>query len=390
MITEDISTRFNLPEGVHFINCATRGPFSNAVEKAGTEAILQFSPKIHQIRPDHFFEGAWVVRELFSQLIHCPDKERIAIVPSVSYAMAVVARNLHRKPGLRAGQHILLLGEEFPSDVYAWSRVCRELSLTMKTIAMPDAEALGREWNARILEAINKDTALVVLPHVHWQYGVKFDLVQIAARTKQVGALLAIDGTQSVGALDFDLQTIKPDMLVCAAYKWIMGPYGMGLTYFGEFFDGGIPLEESWMAREESNVFYKLTEYRETYRPKAYRYNVGEHSHFIQMPMLEVALREKLEWGSEAIQEHCRRLWERPVQQLTSLGLKFEPEAERAHHLVGIRLPENTDVLKIQQALEAGKVIVAARGQGIRVAPHLYNHPADMNALVEALTQALA
>lgn len=380
---------FNLPEGIHFINCATRGPFSRAVESAGIEAIQQFSPGIHQIRPDHFFERAWVVRALFDELIHGRDKERIAIVPSVSYAMAAVARNLHRKPGLRVGQHILLLGDEFPSDVYAWERVCEELSLTVLTVSMPDTEVVGAEWNVRISEAITADTALVVVPHVHWQYGIKFDVEKIAARAKEVGALIAIDGTQSVGALDFDVQKVKPDMLVCAAYKWLMGPYGMGLAYFGEFFDDGIPVEESWMAREESNLFYKLTDYQKVYRPKAYRYNVGEHSHFIQMPMLEVALREKLAWGCEAIQEHCLALWQGPVQILTQLGVQFEPEAERAHHLVGIKLPEATDAVQVQQALEARKVIVAARGRGIRVSPHLYNTAEDMNALTEALTAVL-
>ncbi|WP_428658125.1 aminotransferase class V-fold PLP-dependent enzyme [Runella sp.] len=390
MSVKDKYTHFNLTEGIHFINCATRGPFSRAVEKAGIEAIQHFSPSIHQIRPDDFFERAWVVRELFDQLINSQDKERIAIVPSVSYAMAVMARNLHRKPGLRAGQHILLLGDEFPSDVYAWSRVCEELALKIVTVPMPNTETIGQEWNARILEAINTDTALVVMPHVHWQYGIKFDIEKITARARQFEALVAIDGTQSVSALSFDIQKVKPDMLVCAAYKWMMGPYGMGLTYYGEFFDGGIPLEESWMAREESNLFYKLTDYQKIYRPKAYRYNVGEHSHFIQMPMLEVALREKLEWGCDLIQAHCQSLWQEPIQKLAKLGVQFEPESERAHHLVGIRLPETTDVMKTQQALAMRNVIVAARGQGIRVSPHLYNTPDDMNALVEALTEVLS
>ncbi len=384
-----ISSRFSLPKGVHFINCATRGPFSKAVEQAGISAIQHFTPTIHQIRPDDFFEQAWTVRELFGQLIHCQEQERIAVIPSVSYGMGIVARNLHRKPNLKAGQHILVVGEEFPSDVYAWVRVCEELSLKIKTIPMPDTEWIGKEWNARILEAINADTALVVLPHVHWQYGIRFDLEQISQRAKGFGALLAIDGTQSVGALDFDIEKIRPDALICVAYKWLMGPYSMGLAYLGEFFDGGVPLEETWMAREESDLFYKLTEYQPTYRPKAYRYNVGEHSHFIQMPMLEVALREKLEWGTDNIQAYCQQLWEEPVKQLSALGVSFEPESERAHHLVGIRLPAGTDVIKVQDALAARQVIVAGRGQGIRVSPHLYNTDEDMNALVEALTEVL-
>lgn len=388
MKIKNFFSHFDLPEGVHFINCATRGPFSKAVVEAGITSIEQFTPFIHTIKPEDFFEGAWRVRELFGTLVKA-DKERIAIVPSVSYAMAIVARNLHRKPGLKAGQHVLLMEDEFPSDVYAWERVCQELSLETKTVPMPQGDVIGEEWNARFLEAINENTALVVVPHVHWQYGIRFDLEKISQRAKEKGVLLVVDGTQSVGALDFDVEKIQPDMLVSAAYKWLMGPYGMGLAYFGAFFDDGIPLEESWMARQDSHLFYKLTEYQPDYRPKAYRYNVGEHSHFIQMPMLEVALKEKLEWGCETIQAHCKELWEKPIRQLSEKGVRFEPNTVRAHHLVGVRLPHTTHALQIQRALQQRKVIVAARGQGIRVSPHLYNTPEDMQALVDTLLEVL-
>ena len=380
-----INSLFNLPADVHFLNCATRGPFSKAVEEAGIAAIQNFTPAIHNIKPDDFFEAAWRVRALFSQLINNPDSERVAVIPSVSYGMAIVAQNLHRKPNLRAGQHILLVGEEFPSDVYAWQRVCEQLSLEIKTIQQPQVEKMGAEWNARLLEAINADTALVVVPHVHWQSGVKFDLETISKRAKSFGALLAVDGTQSVGALDFDLQKIQPDALLCVAYKWLMGPYSLGLAYFGEFFDGGIPLEETWMGRVDSNLFYKLTDYQPVYRPKAYRYNVGEHSHFIQMPMLEVALRQKLEWTPAAIQSHCQALWNGILPALHQKGILLDPESDRAHHLVGLRLPEGSDGLKIQNALAERKVIVAARGGNIRISPHLYNSTEDMAALVAAL-----
>lgn len=105
--------------------------------------------------------------------------------------------------------------------------------------------------------------------------------------------------------------------------------------------------------------------------------------------MLEVALREKLEWTTERIQSHCKVLWKEPIEALSELGFLVEPEDERAYHLMGLRVPERTDVLKIQQALAERKVIVAARGQGIRVSPHLYNTEEDMAALVAALRAAL-
>jgi selenocysteine lyase/cysteine desulfurase len=391
MFHTQIKARFNLDPDIHFLNCATCGPFSKAVEVAGVQAIQNFTPHLHQLKPDDFFERAWSVRALFSELIHNTDSERIALVPSVSYAMAVMAKNLHRKPNLKAGQHILTVGGEFPSDVYAWDRVCKELSLDIKTVPMPqNVASLTQTWNDQFIEAIDKNTALVVVPHIDWQFGTKFDLTAISAKTKSVGALLAIDGTQSVGALDFDVSAIQPDLLVAVAYKWLMGPYSTGLAYFGDFFDGGIPIEEPWTGRQDSNLFHKLTDYQPLYRPKAFRYNMGQHSQFVQMPMLEVALQEKLEWGVNNIQTHCKELWASIVPKLQSLGITLEAENDRAQHLVGLRLPASTDLMAVAQSLAARKVFVAVRGAGLRVSPHIYNTIDDMNALVEALSEKTA
>ncbi len=388
MFSPEIKSRFNLDPDIHFLNCATCGPYSKGVEAAGVQTIQNFTAHLHQLKPNDFFERAWSVRGLFSELIHGSDPERIAIVPSVSYAMAVMARNLHRKPNLKAGQHILIVGGEFPSDVYAWDRVCQELSLDLITVPMPqNVSNLTQAWNEQFVAAINSDTALVVVPHVDWQFGTKFDLMAISAKAKSVGALLAIDGTQSVGALDFDVSAIQPDLMVAVAYKWLMGPYATGLAYFGEFFDDGIPIEEHWALRQDSNLFHKLTDYQPVYQPKAFRYNMGQHAQFVQMPMLEVALQEKLEWGVNHIQGHCQALWASIVPQLESLGIVLEAETDRAHHLVGLRLPASTDLMAVAQSLAARQVFVAVRGTGLRVAPNIYNNFDDMNALVEALSE---
>ena len=267
--------QFSLPESIHYLNCATRSPFSRAVEQAGHDALTQHANPFG-LHPDEFFSGAVRVRTLFSQLINTPEPDRIAVIPSVSYGMGVVARNLPRKPGIRPGQRIVLIDAEFPSDVYAWERVCSDLGLTVTVVAMPTEYPKGPAWNERLLDAIGPDTALVIVPAVHWMYGIRFDLKTIAQRAREVGAWLAIDGTQSIGALPFDLDAIQPDAVICAGYKWLMGPYSLGLAYYGPAFDDGIPLEEGWMNRLDSNQFHRLMDYQSTYRPKAYRYNVGE------------------------------------------------------------------------------------------------------------------
>ncbi|MPR32454.1 aminotransferase class V-fold PLP-dependent enzyme [Salmonirosea aquatica] len=379
--------RFNLPAGVHYLNCASRGPFSRAVEAAGIEAIGNTTSQIHHLTATDFFEPAWEVRRLFANLIQASDPERVALVPSVSYAMSIVARNLPHKAGFARGQKIILLEGEFPSDVYAWERVAAEQGLTLQTVPMPLHHETGKVWNKTILTAIDSQTAMIVCPHVHWMYGFIFDLPAISVRAKEVGAWLIVDGTQSVGAFPFDFGKIQPDVLVCAGYKWLMGPYSLGLAYFNETFDDGIPLEETWMARQESHHFHTLTDYQATYRPKAYRYNVGEHSHFIQLPILKAALEQVLAWGPENIQAYCRELLKDAIPVLQHAGYHLEPEPYRAHHLVGVRLPVGQDVAGIQKMLSDNRVLVSARGQGLRVSPQVYNTPEDVEALVDALAK---
>ena len=387
---------FDLSADLHYLNCATRSPVSHAVAQAGHDAIDQ-QRNPFGLHPDAFFSGAERVRLLFSELINNrtdeqPDPERIAIIPSVSYGMGVVARNLPHKPGIAPGQKIVLVGGEFPSDVYAWDRVGVDLGLTVQTVGRPDIFPTGATWNEQLLNAIDKNTALVVVPPTHWIYGIRFDLEAISQRARDVGAWLAVDGTQSVGALPFDLAAVRPDALICAAYKWLTGPYSLGLAYYGPAFDNGIPLEEAWSNRLDSNLFHRLTDYQPQYRPKAARYNMGEASNFTQMPMLEAALTQLLHWQPARIQAYTKQLMADAWPALEKLGCRIEPEngtRGRSHHLVGLWLPERTDPMALAQALQQEKVAVSARARLLRIAPNVYNDTADVDALVRVLTKNL-
>ncbi|MEZ0541111.1 aminotransferase class V-fold PLP-dependent enzyme [Fibrella arboris] len=377
-------SQYTYPADAHYLNCATRAPLSKAVTQAGLNAIhLQTNPM--GLTPDDFFSGGVIVRQLFAQLINQPDPDRVVIIPAISYGMAVVARNLPNKPGLRPGQRIVLIGSEFPSDVYAWDRVKETENLTIHTVDMPAGLPAADAWNEAILEAITPDTALVVAPMIHWMYGTRFDLEAIGERCRAVGAWLAIDGTQSVGAMPFDWQRIRPDALVCASYKWLMGPYSMGVACYGPAFDGGVPLEEAWMNRLDSNQFHRLAEYQPAYRPGAYRYNMGEHSNFTQMPMMEAALRQLLDYQPERIQQYCRELMADAIPELEALGYQIEPASGRGHHLLGVWVPSHADPMAISKSLLSRNVSVSARGRAIRVSPHVYNTEADVQALVQAL-----
>ena len=81
--------------------------------------------------------------------------------------------------------------------------------------------------------------------HIHWADGTLFDLIAIRKKADKVGAKLIIDGTQSVGALPFSVKEIQPDALIVGGYKWLLGPYSIGMAYYADTFNNGEPLELS-------------------------------------------------------------------------------------------------------------------------------------------------
>ena len=224
---------FSLPESVHYLNCATMSPLSKSVEEAGVQGLRRKSQP-YEITQEHFFDTAETVKQRFAQLINCPDAGRIAIMPSVSYGMAIVAKNLSRKNQITSLHKVIVVGEEFPSGVYAWDELVAEQNLRLDTITAPDIlENRGQIWNEILLDVIDEHTLAVCVSPTHWADGTLFDLLKIREKCTQYGALLVIDGTQHVGAFEFDVELIKPDFMVCGVYKWLLGPYSSALAYCG-------------------------------------------------------------------------------------------------------------------------------------------------------------
>jgi selenocysteine lyase/cysteine desulfurase len=374
-------SKFSLPTNVSYLNGSYLSPLMRSVEKAGIKGLREKrNPTL--LSPERFFTDSEILRAEFSKLIHAKDPKSIAIIPSVSYGVSTVAKNI----SLNAGDRILVAAEQFPSNYYPWAKLAEEMRAEVTVIAPPDTLTnRGKVWNERILDAININTKVVALGNVHWTDGTKFNLKEIRKRATDVGALLIIDGTQSVGALPFDVQEIKPDALICAGYKWLLGPYGIGVAYFNDTLTNGKPLEENWINRLNSEDFSGLVNYEARYQPGALRFDVGEHSNFILVPMLIKAISQLNKWKVENVQEYCYHLTKDPIEKLREYGFWIEDENFRGSHLFGIRLPQHLSLENVKAVLLKNKIYVSYRGNAIRVSPNVYNDAADMNKLVKVL-----
>lgn len=378
------SGAFGLPEDLHYLNCAYMGPLPTVTEEVGIQAIRRKRVPV-DIHADDFFRTSDELRSLFASLVGVADPRRIAILPGVSYGVAAAAKNLRVGPG----QNVVMTHEQFPGNVHVWRRLAADNGAEVRFATPPDGPGRGQAWNEALLACTDAATAVVAVPHVHWTDGTRFDLVEVGRRCREVGAALIVDGTQSVGALPFDVGAVRPDALIVAGYKWLLGPYSVGMGYFGPRFDDGVPLEETWIGRERSEDFQNLVRYRDGYQPGALRYDVAERSNFALLPMSVASLKLIHGWGPGRIQAYCADLTAGALEEAASLGFAVEDPRWRSAHLFGLRMPAGLDLAGLKASLERLRVVASLRGSALRLSPNVYNTPADMDALLQGLREAV-
>ena len=208
---------FEIPEGVTYLNCANMAPQLRSITRIGIDAVRAKTTPWRLSAPE-WFSGAEELRNIAARLLGS-DSEGIALVPGVSYGIATAAANVPLSPG----QAIVLLHQEFPSNVYAWRELARKKGGHIVTVQRTN----GMSYTEALEQAINGDTAIVALPQSHWTDGSRIDLERIGALVRSFGASLVIDASQSLGACSLDLSRVQPDFLVTVGYNGCSGRMGL-------------------------------------------------------------------------------------------------------------------------------------------------------------------
>jgi selenocysteine lyase/cysteine desulfurase len=378
MILENQRELFEIPEDVTYLNCAYMSPQLRSMREIGERAVARKS-RPWEITPDDFFEDAEKTRALFGLLVGA-EADGIALIPSVSYGMAVAAANVK----VKLEENLLILEDQFPSNVYPWRELAAQKGAKLLTVPRP----ADHDWTSAVLGHLDENIAVVAIPNCHWTDGSLVDLVRVSQRAREVGAALVVDGIQSLGAHPFNVAEVKPDFLVASAYKWLLGPYGVGFLYVGEEYREGVPIEHNWINRRGSEDFSLLVDYQDAFQPGARRYDVGERSNFVLLPMANEALRQILTWGVENVSETIGELTALIEEEANKRGIEAIPAKKRARHMVGLKL--GSAIRKdLAARLTREKIFVSVRGESVRISPHLYSTAEDVARLFAALVKAV-
>jgi len=186
-----------------------------------------------------------------------------------------------------------------------------------------------------------------------------------------------------------DVTQFGADFLVCAGYKWLLGPFGTGFFWCKhEQISKMRPGPFYWMAAEGVNNFAALATAPPRPAPAARRWDAAETANFYNLAALEAGLELVLRARPETVAEHNHRLIEQlfsrlPVDRCVVASPR-EPERRGPYGCFEARSPEKTKAL--YEKLRRENVITSLREGKIRVSPYLYNTEQDIDRLVALVT----
>jgi cysteine desulfurase / selenocysteine lyase len=346
-----------------YLNTATFGQ----LPRSATEAVARHFAHRDELACTDFlawYDDADRIRAKIGRLINCAPED-IAFVPNASTALGVLLAGLDWRPG----DHVLTLEHEFPNNLYAPGLLERF-----------GVEASACPWD-RLYESVHARTRLVVVSSVNYNTGFAPPLAELAEFLHARGALLYIDGTQSVGALRFDAARVQPDILAVHGYKWLLSPNGAGFFYIAPHLRERLqPNVVGWRSHRDWRNVDNLHHGAPELVSSAEKYEGGWVS-FALLCALEASLDLILEIGPEVVEQRVLYLAEKTRGILRELGATV---AQCASQIVAARF-ENRDVSALARALKEQRVLVSARRGHLRVSPHLYNNEQDLEVFERAL-----
>jgi selenocysteine lyase/cysteine desulfurase len=370
---------FEVPGDVAYFNTANLSPLLRSVREAGEQAV-RARARPWTITPADWFSDVERLRDRAARLMGA-DADGVALIPATSYGLATAAQNLP----ISAGERILVLHEEYPSNYYTWQRHARRHDAELVVVRRTPE----RDWADAILDELDERVKIVAVPNVHWTDGALVDLTRIAPVVRDLGAALVVDASQSLGALPLDVAELAPDAVVAVGYKWLLGPFGLGYLYLSERHRDGEPLEENWINRDGSEDFAGLVDYTDQYQPGARRFDVGQRTNFGLVPMAIAALDQLLAWGVSAIAEQLRVVTDGLAARSAAIDSVAPPAAEtRAPHILGLAIPREAGE-RILSVLHEEGVWASIRGSSLRISPHRHTTAQDCDRLIDAVTRAV-
>lgn len=303
--------------------------------------------------------------------------EQVGFVRNTSDGLSTVANGLTWLPG----DNLVTFRNEFPSNIYPWLRVRDAFGVEVR---MCD-EREGRVDLDQMIGMIDAKTRLVTISHVQYATGFRTDLERLARMARIHDALLVVDVIQSLGVVPLDVESELVDVAAGACHKWLMTPEGVGFLYLSDRARSRIqPTLVGWISVPDPENF---EDFEQGWNKGTLAWETGT-SPVGLIHGLEASLKLLTDTGIPAIQNYletltdnlCARLQDSHYEVISSRKPGEKSQIVSIRHRRGSISP-----LDLFAHLKQKRMMTAPRGQGLRISPHFYNTPDEIDRLVEAL-----
>jgi cysteine desulfurase / selenocysteine lyase len=369
-------TEFPWTKNTVYLNNASIGPLPERTRLL-LEAFNQKRAAPFLLPDRDIFSMMAESRRLAAELLGVASQE-IALAINTGFGLSLAARALP----LQRGDIVLASDREFPANVYPWMML-KDIGVSLEL-----APTTPEGWPDEdyLLERVEDPRVRVLaVSLVQFSNGYTVDLPRLSAATRASGTYLVVDAIQGVGQIPLDLRKTPVDVLSCGAQKWLLSPWGSGFVYVRrELIPELRPSVTGWMAFEGTDDFTRLTQYNDTLRGDARRFEL------ITLPYQDFAgmnasLGLLLSLGIPRIRTHLQALHAPLLTWAARSGVRVtSPSGLRGSGILCVAPP---NVGQAFRALKAAHVVCSMREGAIRLSPHGYNTVEEMEKVVEVLEE---
>jgi len=314
-------------------------------------------------------------RELLANLLGARS-EQVAFVRNTSDALSSVANGL----SWRKGDNIVTFSREFPSNIYPWLRVRGNFGVEVRMCE----ERGGRIDFTELSSLIDHNTRVVAISHVQYASGFRMDLERLGRLARQHDALFVVDVIQALGVVPTDVEAEFIDVAAGAGHKWLLSPEGVGYLYLSDRARERIqPTLVGWISVPNPDDYFN---FEQGWNRGALAWETGTGPAAL-LYGFKASLELLTRFGVQSVANYLEDLTDDLCERLRAK--RYEVVSSRApgekSQIVCIRHLDGLSAMQLYHQLSTQKIITAPRAGRLRIAPHFYNTPAEVEAFVKAL-----
>lgn len=373
---EEYRSRFPiLRTGIHLANCS-QAPLSVDVQHALAE--YQRSLVEHGMAWDTWMGAVQEARAEFARLIGATPDD-VAVLSCVSDAIAAIASCLP----IYGRSHIVTTVDEFPTVGQGWLAAANRDRAAVSFVRSPDGF-----YPPELIEPhLRPDTALLSVHAVSYYSAARQDVAALARLAHDRGALLLVDAYQALGTLDFDVARSDVDILVCGNLKYLLGLPGIAFMYVRPGLSDDLqPGATGWFGRVNP---FNFDATHLDFAPGARRFDMGTPP-ILAAYAARAGMRLVREAGVPAIECHVREISRLVIVGAQERGLPVASPLDVTRKGASTALRMGDWSTALEQMLRARGIVVSARADVVRIAPHFFTMARDITVALDALVEASA